>query len=129
MVSSNVMPRVSSISRDPADLFTNKYNVFRKGQISLPMWLKREADGRYFSEFTKATDLPALGKWLSGEDENFSIDEYNAFSTGVDMGSRNKITLLHFDESDTPAKIAVFIVPNTELAMLVLELVDEHCGE
>lgn len=111
------------------ELFSEgKTNNWRRGDASLPVWIKRWADGD-FCTITHASQLPQVDVFLSRAEATFAADKYNGYATGLDSQGNPKVILQWIDENDGFSKRGVMIIPNRDMAMLVVELVDKYCSD
>lgn len=122
------------IARSEAELFDEdrprNFTMWKKGQITNPKWLQRD-NGSDFITIKTEGDLVDFEKYVARFDERLACQYYNVFSTGHDKATPpNRIVGLYDqDETGDNKKIAFVCIINKGLAMRVVEIVEEHCGE
>ena len=121
-----------AIARTESDLFDEenpkRYSMWKKGQITNPKWLQRE-NGSDFITIKSEGDLADFEKYLAKADERLACEYYNTFSTGHDKAGNRIVGLYDQDETGDNRKIAFVCIIQKSLAMRVVELAEQFCGE
>lgn len=126
--------RRPSIARSEAELFDEErprnFTMWKKGQIANPRWLQRD-NGSDFITIKNEQDLNDLEKYLARVDDRLAAEYYNTFSTGHDKATppNRIIGLYDQDETGDNKKTAFICIVQKSLAMRVVEIVEQYCGD
>lgn len=125
------LPKRPPIARAEDEVFDESsggYKMWKKGQITRPIWLDRQ-NGSDFITIKSAANMVDLEKYLSADDERLCVQFYNLYSTGHDKAGNRIIFLYDQDETGDNKKVAIICIVARDLGLSVVELVEQYCGE
>ncbi|WP_422923194.1 hypothetical protein [Singulisphaera sp. PoT] len=110
-----------------SELFTpGRYRTWKKGDVTSPLWLKRQ-NGTDFVRINSERDLSDFEQYLAGADERLKVESYNTFTTGTDKNGSPMMVLNEMDEYGDTTKRAIVVVPDQNLAMRAVTMIDHYC--